>query len=36
MTKKDWCKPELRRIEAGSAGGQKGKLKIVDKSASKS
>jgi hypothetical protein len=36
MTKKQWRKPEVKRIEAGSAGGQSGKQSIVDKSASKS
>jgi hypothetical protein len=36
MTKKEWLKPEVKRIEAGSAGGKPGKQKIVDGSSSKS
>jgi hypothetical protein len=36
MTKKQWRKPEVKRIEAGSAGGQAGKQSIVDKASSKS
>jgi len=36
MTKKQWRKPEVKRIEAGSAGGQKGIQKIVDNTSSKS
>lgn len=36
MTKKLWRKPEVKRIEAGAAGGQKGTVKIVDSASSKS
>jgi hypothetical protein len=36
MTKKQWRKPEVKRIEAGSAGGPTNKSKIGDGVAAKS
>ena len=36
MTKKQWRKPEVKRIEAGSAGGNPGTQRIVDTANNKS
>ena len=36
MTKKQWRKPEVKRIEAGSAGGKAGTQRIVDSASNKS
>jgi hypothetical protein len=36
MTRKQWSKPEVKRIEAGSAGGKPGKQRIVDSANNKS
>ena len=36
MTKKQWRKPEVKRIEAGSAGGGTGTARIKDNANNKS
>ena len=36
MTRKPWRKPEVKRIEAGSAGGKAGPQRIVDSANNKS